>query len=414
MLSGETGEGTGLAMRLVIRAAEVLGADRLIPITRAHVDACLYHGEASLDFARRLAAGGTQVAAPTTLNVGSLDLLHPELWRGEPEAAERGRLLMEVYRQIGCRPSFTCTPYQIPDARPELGEQVAWAESNAIVFCNSVIGARTNRYGDFIDVACAVTGRVPDAGLHRTDLRRGRLLLRLAADIPAALMEDDSLYPVLGIVLGRRAGGTVAVLDGLPEGLSEDRLKGLGAAAASSGPVAMFHAIGSTPEAPTPEAAFQRQQPDAVEEIAFDELRKARAELTGADARQSLRAVSLGTPHASLAELANVADLLADSRPASGTEFLVSTARGVLAAAEKGGLANRLRASGVELLVDTCSYIAPVLRPGHGAVMTDSGKWAYYAPGNIGADVVFGTTAECVASAVAGRVVRFASAWDSA
>lgn len=414
MVSGEAGEGTALAMRLVIRAAELLAAERLIPITRAHVDACLYHGEASLDFARRLAAGGSQVAVPTSLNVGSLDLLHPELWRGEAKVAERGRLLMEFYRELGCRPSFTCAPYQIPDARPKLGEQVAWAESNAIVFCNSVIGARTNRYGDFIDVACAVTGRVPDAGLHQTDARRGRLVLRLRADVPAALFEDDSFYPVLGIVLGRRAGGTVAVLQGLPAGLSEDRLKALGAAAASSGPVALFHAIGSTPEAPTLGAALQAHEPDAVEEIAFTELGEARSELTSAEGRQTLRAVSIGTPHASLAELARVADLLSNGRPLSGTELLISTGRDVLAIAEELGLASRLRVAGAELLVDTCSYVAPVLRPGDGAVMTDSGKWAYYAPGNIGADVVFGTTAECVASAVAGQVIRFASAWDSA
>ena len=215
-------------MRLVVRAAEVLGAESLIPITRAHVDSCLYHGEASIDFVERLADGGAQVAVPTTLNVGALDLLHPELFRGDARIAERGRRLMERYRALGCRATYTCAPYQLPDARPSLGEQVAWAESNAIVFCNSVLGARTNRYGDFIDVACAVAGVVPDAGLHRTEARRARLVLRPAADVPGALLDDDAFYPVLGIVLGRRAGAAVAVLDGLPPGLSEDRLKAIG------------------------------------------------------------------------------------------------------------------------------------------------------------------------------------------
>jgi len=414
MLAGEAGAGTAFAMRLVVRAAEALGASRLIPISRAHVDACLYHGEATLDFAARLAEGGTRVAVSTSLNVGLVDLLHPELWRGSPDDAERGRRLMNAYRGLGCRPTFTCAPYQVDDARPAFGEQVAWAESNAIVFCNSVIGARTNRYGDFIDVACAVTGSVPDAGLHRTDARRGQLLLRLGADVPPRLFDDDSLYPVLGIVLGRRAGASIAVLDGLPPQLSEDRLKALGAAAASSGSVALFHAVGSTPEAPNLEEAFGGGEPEAVEEITFEELAAARRELTSKEGEMPLRAVSIGTPHASLAEIQAFVTRLGSSRPAPEVELVISTARAVLAQAEERGLSARLREAGVEVLVDTCSYIAPVLRPGRGAVMTDSAKWAYYAPGNIGAKVVFGSMAECVASAVAGSVVRLPSAWDAA
>jgi predicted aconitase len=412
MLAGEAGSGTAFAMRLVVRAAEVLGAARLIPITRAHVDACLYHGQATLDFTDRLAEEGTRVAVPTSLNVGLVDLLHPELWRGTADEAERGRRLMDAYRGLGCRATFTCAPYQIDDARPAFGEQVAWAESNAIVFCNSVIGARTNRYGDFIDVACAVAGRVPYAGLQMTDARRGQLLLRLGADVPRALLDDDSFYPVLGLVVGRRAGTAIPVLDGLPPFLSEDRLKALGAAAASSGSVALFHAVGSTPEAASLEEAFAGHHPEATEEIDFEELLAARTELTSAEKEVPLRAVSIGTPHASLAEVAKLVELLGASRPAPGVELVVSMGRDVLERTRELGLAARLERAGVEILVDTCSYIAPVLRPGDGAVMTDSGKWAYYAPGNVGAQVVFGSTAECVASAVAGRVVRLASAWD--
>ena len=243
-------------MRLVVRAAEATGAERLIDITAAHVDSCLYHGEASLDFVARLADGGARVSVPTTLNVGAVDLLHPELNRGDPSVAARGRLLMDRYRALGARPTFTCAPYQLDD-RPRPGEQVAWGESNAIAFCNSVLGARTNRYGDFLDIAAAITGRVPDAGLHRTDARRATLVLRLADEIPAALRGSDALAPVLGLVLGRRAGSAVTAIDGLPAEQPEDRLKAIAAAAASSGSVAMFHVVGSTPEAPTLEAATQ-------------------------------------------------------------------------------------------------------------------------------------------------------------
>jgi len=398
-------------MRLVVRAAESTGATELIDVSRAHVDSCLYHGEASLDFVDRLVDGGARVRIPTTLNIGALDLLHPELNRGDPRTAERGRLLMDRYRTLGARPTFTCAPYQLVDARPTPGEQVAWGESNAIAFCNSVLGARTNRYGDFLDIAAAITGRVPYAGLHRTDARRATLVLRLGTDVPDALRDADVLFPVLGIVLGRRAGSSVAAIDGMAPGQSEDRLKALGAAAASSGSVAMFHVVGSTPEAATLGDALQGGDPDAVDVIGLAELRAARDELTTAAADRPA-AISLGTPHASTAELQRYAALLDDRRIHANVECLVSTGRDVLA--QQADVATRLRAAGVELLVDTCSYVAPILRTGAGPVMTDSGKWAYYAPGNIGVGVVFGSSRECIESAVAGRVVRDPDLWGGA
>jgi predicted aconitase len=403
-LDGAHGDGASFAMRLVVRAAEVTGAQCLIDITSAHVDSCLYHGEASMDFVDRLVDGGARVAVPTTLNVGAADLLHPELYRGDPSVAERGRLLMDRYRALGARPTFTCAPYQLADARPTLGQHVAWGESNAIAFCNSVLGARTNRYGDFLDIAAAITGRVPEAGLHLTRERRATLILRLADDVPGQLRDDDAFFGVLGIVLGRRAGSAVAVIEGLAPDQSEDRLKAIGAAAASAGSVAMFHVTGSTPEADL------RGEEPAVVEIALAELRAARDELS--DARgEGLAAVSLGTPHASLEELERYARLLADDRCHPSVELLISTGRDVLAAAEERGVATRLRAAGAELLTDTCSYVAPILRTSSGPVMTDAAKWAYYAPGNLGLGVVFGSTSECIASAVAGRVIRDDRTW---
>ena len=410
MLRGEDGGGVAFAMRLVLRAAEMTGAARLIDVTRAHVDSCLYHGEATLDFVNRLVDGGARMRVPTTLNVGAVDLLHPELYHGDPRVAERGRLLMDRYRALGARPTFTCAPYQLADARPSFGEQVAWGESNAIAFCNSVIGARTNRYGDFIDVAAAITGRVPYAGLHRTDARHATVILRLAADVPDALRKSDVLFALLGIILGRRAGSTVAALDGLTPGQSEDRLKALGAAAASSGSVAMFHVVGSTPEAPDLAAALGGDEPAAVEEISLAEVRAVHDELsTARDGR--VGAVSLGTPHASLGELARYAELLGERRVHPEVECLVSTGRDVLARATELGIVARLARAGVELLTDTCSYIAPILRPTEDLVLTDSAKWAYYAPGNIGASVLFASAEECIASAVVGRVVRDERLW---
>src|SRR5688500_14411357 len=218
LLDGAAGDGAALAMRLVVKMAEVARAPRLRDVTQAHIDSCLYHGQAGSDFAERLLAGRVTVSVPATLNVSSLDLLHPDLVRLDRDTRDRSQRLMDAYVRMGCRPTWTCAPYQLPD-RPAFGEHVAWAESNAIVFANSVLGARTNRYGDFIDICAAVTCRVPDTGLHTDEGRRARLLVRLRG-IPEALLDHDLLYPVLGHLLGLRAGNGVAAIEGLPPGTS--------------------------------------------------------------------------------------------------------------------------------------------------------------------------------------------------
>ena len=302
-------------------------------------------------------------------------------------------------------PTWTCAPYQLPD-RPGFGEHVAWAESNAIVFANSVLGARTNRYGDFIDICAAVTGRVPDTGLHTDEGRRATLLLRLGG-IPEALLDHDLLYPVLGHLLGLRAGNGVAAIEGLPPGTSEDRLKAVGAAAASSGAVALFHAIGVTPEAPSWEAVAG----DGAREegVTLADLRAARDQLARVPGGAQIGAVSVGTPHASEAELRRLADLVGADRPR--VPFYVNTGRAQLAGV--GSVADDLADAGVTVVTDTCTYITPVMHDVAGPVMTDSGKWAWYAPSNLGYEVAIGSLEECVRSAAAGRVVRDESIWGS-
>jgi predicted aconitase len=404
MLAGGDGDATALAMKIVVSMAEVQGAANLRDISSAHIDSCLYHGRAGLDFAERLASGGGRVKVPTTLNVSSLDLLHPELYRGPPETAREARRLMDCYVQMGCRATWTCAPYQLAE-RPAFGEHVAWAESNAIVFCNSVLGARTDRYGDFMDICAAITGRVPDAGLHREEGRRGGIVFALEGVSPDTLGRD-LLYPVLGHLVGRRCGDSVPVVEGLPPDTSEDRLKALGAAAASSGAVALFHAVGVTPEAPRREDVADPDTP--VERVRPGDLAAAAAELTSA-ADDRLGAVCLGTPHASTAELTALAASFQGRRAA--VPVYVNTGRDVLRALP-GPVTAALEASGVQIVTDTCTYITPILGDVDGAVMTDSAKWAWYAPGNLGVDVVFATMHDCVESAVSGRVVTDERIWS--
>jgi hypothetical protein len=405
MAGGERGESLALAMRIILRMAEAAGASRLIDVNSAHVDSCLYQGEAGLDFAERLADGGATVVVPTTLNVSSLDLLHPHLFRGDREVADRARRLMEAYVAMGAEPTWTCAPYQ--SVRPGFGEHIAWAESNAIVFANSVLGARTDRYGDFIDICAALTGRVPEAGLHLDANRRARAVFWLGG-LPRPLLASEVLYPILGHLIGRMTGRSIPAIVGLPADAPEDGLKALGAAAASSGGVAMFHAVGRTPEAPTLDHAL-RGEPAALE-VAVDlpMLRKARDELSTA-ADGPLTAVSVGTPHFSISEFEELARLIAGRR--SAIDFFVNTSRDVLARAAAAGLVEPLREAGVEIVTDTCTYITPILRHPGGVAMTNSGKWAYYAPGNLGVTVAFGSLADCVASAVAGRVTRDETVW---
>ena len=256
MLHGEAGEAARTAMELLVAVAESEDAPGFLDISAAHIDGGLYHGQAGLDFALTLVEGGGRVVVPTTLNVSSLDLLHPELYRGDVETAAAARRLMDAYVDMGCTPSWTCAPYQLAQ-RPGFGDQIAWGESNAIVFANSVLGARTARYGDFLDICCALTGRAPAVGLHTDEGRRATL--RVDLQVPDELLDDDLLYPVLGHLLGQVAGTDVAVIVGLDHRAGEDRLKALGAAAASSGAVAMFHVAGVTPEAATAEAALAGQ-----------------------------------------------------------------------------------------------------------------------------------------------------------
>jgi hypothetical protein len=410
LLAGADGPAGQLAMRVIVELARVAGAAELIDITSAHIDGCLFHGQAGLDFAERLLRDGAAVRVPTTLNVASLDLLHPDRFRGDPDTATAARRLMDAYVAMGCRQTWTCAPYQLPE-RPGLGEHVAWAESNAIVFANSVLGARTARYGDFIDICAAITGRVPNAGLHLTERRRGQVVFDLRA-LPDQLLGQDLLYPLLGHLVGAGSGRLVPVVDGLPPGVDEDRLKAVGAAAASSGEVGLIHVVGSTPEAPSLAEALQLRRPAKVVQVTPAMLRAARDQLTSAGPGPGrLVGVNVGTPHFSVAEFGELVALLAGRPVHHEVEFYVSTSRHVLARIEALGWLASLELAGVRLVVDTCTYVTSILRETAGVVMTSSAKWAWYAPGNIGVRVVLGSLRECVESAVEGRVVRDDAPW---
>jgi len=410
LLAGERGPGAQMAMRIIVRMAEVYGAEALLDITAAHIDSTIFTGDATLEYAERLAGLGATVAVPATSNVSGVDEHGWREWPVPPAWAEKARRQMDAYRKMGCVPSFTCAPYQT-ELRPAFGQQIAWGESNAIAFANSVLGARTERYPDLLDICAAITGRVPAVGLHLTEHRAGQLLVRLAG-VPPSLQADDSFYPVLGYLIGKLAGERIPAIDGLTARPTEDQLKAVCAGAASSGAVALFHIVGVTPEAPTLDAAFQGRGPEVTHVIGMAELRAARAELS-TTTNETPDMILLGSPHFSLAEFRQLARLLDGQVRHPGVRFLVTTSRMVVLLAEHAGLLEPLRRFGGQITVDTCPLATPMLPPEIRTLMTNSAKYAYYAPGLLGTQVICGSLADCVRSAVEGRVVRDETLWDA-
>ncbi len=402
LLAGAHGEAAAFCMRLLTRFADAVGAESFIDIEAAHIDGCLYLGQVSLDFVEHLVRHGGRVRVPTTLNVGSVDLIHPELFIGAPEIGSGGARLMKAHEELGCMPTFTCAPYQTM-FRPRFGAQIAWAESNAIVFANSVIGARTNRYGDFIDLCCAMTGRAPLYGLHITENRRAEILVEIES-LPEEWEDAGPACVAVGHTIGKRCGSLVPAIVGLPANAQEDDLKALGAVAASSGAVALFHAVGLTPEAATVEQAFQGHPPVEVIRLTADDLRRTIRNLSTVPDGTPLSGVCFGTPHFSLAEFARLMPLIEGEKPV--VDIYINTHRGVLEQLAARGWDKALEAAGVTLVIDTCTYVTAIMRDMSGAVMTNSGKMAYYAPGNLGVEIAFGSLADCMASARTGRVVR--------
>jgi predicted aconitase len=405
LLDGSAGAGKAMAMRILTATAEALGADTLVPIASAHIDGCLYHGDSGTLFAERLVEKGARVCVPTTLNVGSLDLMHSGRARLRERELSMARRLTDAYVALGCTPTWTCAPYQAGH-RPRPGTNVAWGESNAVAFCNSVLGARTNRYGDFLDICAAVTGRAPYVGLHVPESRLATVLVD-ASEL-GSRVTDDLTFVLIGAWLGRTVEGRIAAFEGLGHP-TDDQLKAMGAAAASTGAVGLFHVIGTTPEAPTRDAAFGGKGPREVIKLTRDALAGVRSFLSTASCApgDSIDAVAIGSPHLSVDELRRLSVLLESRR--CRIPLYACTGRHVFHQLADSDLIQRLEALGVSIVTDTCIVVTPILPDTNGILVTSSGKFAHYAPSLTGYAVVFASLRDCVESAVAGKLVAATS-----
>ena len=407
-------------MRILVRMAEVDDAAEMMDVSQAHIDGCGLLSEAGLEFAETLAAKGARVSIPTTLNMGPLDLQNWRQFGVDEDFAAKAIRQAKAYTDMGCIPTWTCAPYQ-SYLTPRFGQQIAWGESNAICYANSVLGARTNRYGDYIDICAAITGRVPKCGLHLKQNRKGQILLRLVGlkRIDSAIMQSNAFYAILGHLIGSLVEDKIPVIEGLPVEASSDQLKALCAAAASSGSVALFHAVGVTPEANTLEEAFQGDTPERIIDIRPSDLRKSSSDLSTAKEGADLDLVVLGCPHFSFDEFRELAQLIRAETKKGKTlhpdvKFVVISCQTSYALLQRSDFGFPqsgvplvvLTGFGIDINLDTCVFHTPMVSPDTKVIMTNSGKCAYYAPGELGVRVAFGTMAECVASAVKGRVCR--------
>lgn len=377
ILEGREGETRRRMMELLVGLGKVFGASRLVPVASAQVSGASYKtiGRWGLAWLESLDA---KVTVPTILNPVGMDR---ERWREAgipPEFAENQEKVLGVYRRLGVRLECTCTPYEILPT--QYGEHLAWAESSAVAYANSVIGARTNREGGPGALAAAIIGKTPCYGLHLDRERAPALVIRVEG-FPGDRTRPDH-YGALGFLAGKLAGNRIPYFQGIRP--PPDELKAMGAAMAASGAVALFHVEGVTPEA-------GRYEPETGP--------LERYTITSTEVRDLLKgmeveAVALGCPHCSAAELARIARLLKGKRMKK--PLFVFTSRWVMD--RNRPLVEEIEAAGARVYADTCMVVSPMM-DAYSSVMVDSGKAYVYVPALCGAMVRIGTREECVAEA---------------
>jgi len=386
MLAGEAGFAARKAMEILVALGRIYEAEDLVQVGSVQIAGVSYHnlGDAGLQWLGEMAEDG-RVRVLTTLNPAGMDLQDWERHGIDPAFAAQQQRVVQAYEAMGVAPTCTCTPYLIGNL-PAPGEHVAWAESSAVAYANSVLGARTNREGGPSALAAALTGRTPRYGLHLDHERVPEVEV-----VVEATPRDTSEWGALGHVIGKRGGGRVALLQ-LPDAPGMPALKSLGAALVTFGGSPLYYVDGVTPQPPWVPVKL----PPLT--VTRDDLRDALREL--ADGDEAVDLVCLGCPHASLQELADIAEQLRGATVQS--ELWISTARPTAEAARRLGLIETIEAAGGVVMSDTCFAVAPIDRPGQ-TVATDSVKGCYYGRGHNKLKVHLGSVERCVAAAIRGR-----------
>ncbi|MFE0015194.1 aconitase X [Mesorhizobium sp. NPDC059054] len=404
MANGRDGIAVQQAMRIICAMAVQQGARSLVDVTQAHIDGCIYASPANLTFAEKMAELGARVRVPTTMNAISVDRANWQAQGVPHDFGDPAARLADAYVRMGCRPTFTCSPYLL-DSAPKGGEAIAWAESNAVIFANSVLGARTAKHPDFLDLCIALTGRAPLSGVYLDEHRKARRVIDV--EVPTGV--DDAFWPLLGYLAGHAAPDRIPLLRGLGEARpSRDDLKALCAAFGTTSAAPMLHVEGVTPEA---DGAGAADADHAV--ITRTDLAAAWKNLNAGP--EEIELVAIGSPHASLQECRSLAAVLDGRKRHPDAAVIVTAGNAVIADARNDGTLSRLEQSGVQVVPDLCwcSISEPVFPTRTRAVMTNSGKYAHYGPGLSGRAVRLGSLADCVTAALTGRAPVRLPTWLS-
>lgn len=406
------------AVECIIRYARILTQEpTYVNVEKAHIDGCTYIGPGGLKFVQRLVQDGGKVRIPTTLNSVSTDLRHWQRLGIIPtESQQASRKLADAYVALGCSErSFTCAPYLL-DHPPTLHQQIVWGESNAVVYANTVLGARTEKYADYLDICCAIVGKVPALGVHLVDERQPKVALDCTG-IDFSCKDPDTfslLFPVLGHLCGSLSDGDVPILVGLERYTSiitKDHLKAFCAAFGTTGKSPLIHIAGVTPEAM--DAGTMIKHCTRKEIITVDGLEETFRLLDqqgGIEVGQ-VDWVALGNPHLSLSECEELKKLI-ESLPAptmkhDNVEVIACIARALY---DKSPAIPVLERFGVKFVQDTCwcMLLEPPMIPTdvNAKILTNSGKYAHYGPGLTGRKFRFGSMAECINAAVHGKLER--------
>lgn len=390
ILNGEFGVGTQKALELLVAIGDAYDAEKMIPISRAHAASSGQEGD--LYFVELLANGGATCKVPTSTNpVYDIDYFENlfEVPKGEAEVARR---VMEAYRRVGAILSWSCIPYMAENV-PLFGETVAFSESSATPYVNSVIGARTNREAAQSALAAGIIGKTPEYGLHIKENRKGTCLVKVEASL-----KDEFDYTLLGYAVGKRLGYGIPVLDGISKRPNTEELINFCAMSNTTGAISMFYMPGFTVEAATIEEAFQGDVPEEKITATNRELKRAYEELQTTSGRIDF--VMLGCPHYTLKQLEQVAELLKGKKIHKDVAFWVCTSATTKLLAKRNGYVDVIEKAGGRVAVDTCIDEPCWIAYKHGVGMTDSPKCAYYRRFK---DVIVSRLGDCTEAAIKGK-----------
>lgn len=381
-LRGDDGETLRKMIEILVALGDIYGADALIPIKSAQVSGVSYKtiGDAGLDWISDL-KGTVQV--PTVLNPAGMDMNNWERLGIDPKFAAKQIEIIQAFGSLGIEPKCTCTPYYLDGFDVRYKDHLAWGESSAISFSNSVLGARTNREGGPSALAAALIGKTPDYGYHKTENRKPNV--EIIVDFETA----SSDYGALGYVAGKLIGSKIPLfkLKSVP---GKDEMKMLGAAMAASGAVALYHIDGVTPEMTDKEFIYEKPS----ESLVIEQKEIQAVYETADDSTMSPDIVTIGCPHCSQAELEQLAALLEGKTVVK--EFWIFTAREV---AEKNkALVDQIEKSGAKVVCDTCMVVSPAANS-YACMMVNSGKAYAYVPSMCGLKAAYGTAERCVKEA---------------